>query len=890
MSPKPRLFLIDASSYIYRAFFALPHLSNSKGLPTNAVYGFTQMLLKVIKDHQPTHLALIFDSKAPSFRKKIYQDYKANRAAMPDELQVQIPLIKRVIEGFNLKMVEKEGYEADDIIGTISRDADTKGVETVIVTGDKDMMQLVSDKVTLLDTMKDRVTGPEQVKERFGVEPGRVVEVLGLAGDSSDNVPGVPGIGEKSAVKLIQEFQGLDHLLKSLDKVGKAKLRENLVSFAEQARLSKDLVTIDCRVPLEYDLEEFRFSVPDEEKLQSVFKELEFTKLVREFASRRRLPSDDYHLVLTEEELRKLVDDLQKVNGFALDLETTARDPMRAELVGLSFSFREHQAFYLPVTHDYPGCPQQLKRDYVLGLLKPVLETDKIEKYGQNIKYDYLVLCHYGIRLAGVSSDTMVASYLLNPSRPNHNLEQLSQEWLDHKLISFKDVTGSGKNSRCFSEVELKQARDYSCEDADVTFLLTQKLLPRLREEGLEDLFRKVEIPLIEVLAEMERNGVKINQESLREMSREFSQQLEGLIEEIYQLAGVEFNVDSPRQLREVLFERLQLPPGKKTKTGYSTDVDVLTKLAKDHELPAVILEYRNLAKLKNTYIDTLPELINPKTGRIHASFNQTVTATGRLSSSEPNLQNIPVRTEEGRKIRRAFIPEKGNKLLCADYSQIELRVLAHISGDEVLLRAFRKDEDIHNLTASEVFGCLPGMATGEMRRQAKVINFGIIYGMSAYGLAKELGISPGEASKYIENYFGRYQGVKAYIDQTLKDAKQKGYVTTLRGRRRWLPDIRSENATVRQFAERTAINTPIQGTAADLIKVAMINISRCLARGRLKTKMIIQVHDELVFEVPDKELRKVSEIIREEMEGAMELKVPLKVDIGWGESWEEAH
>ncbi len=890
MNPKSCLFLIDASSYIYRAFFALPHLSNSRGLPTNAVYGFTQMLLKVIKDHQPTHLAVIFDSKAPSFRQKIYQDYKANRPAMPEELQPQIPLIKRIVEGFKLKVVEKEGYEADDIIGTISQDAAAKAMETVIVTGDKDMMQLVSDRVTLLDTMKDRITGPEQVRERFRVEPGQVIEVLGLAGDSSDNIPGVPGIGEKIAAGLIQEFRSIDYLLESLDKVGKANLREKLVSFADQARLSKDLVTIDCDVPLEYDLEEFRLLEPDEEKLQSIFKELEFTKLIRAFTSRRRLSAKDYHLILKEEELKQLVDDLQEAKRFALDLETTAKDPMRAELVGLSFSFRDYQAFYLPVAHDYPEAPRQLDRDYVLKLLQPVLESKEIEKYGQNIKYDYIVLNHYGIKLAGVSSDTMVASYLLNPSRRSHNLEQISQEWLDHKLISFADVTGSGKSSKCFAEVELEQAKTYSCEDADVTFLLTQRLLPRLREEGLGDLFQKVEIPLIGVLAEMELNGVKIDQEALQKMSREFGLQLEVLLDKIYQLAGVKFNVGSPRQLREVLFERLGLPPGKKTKTGYSTDVDVLTKLAQDHELPAKVLEYRNLAKLKNTYIDTLPNLVNPKTRRIHTSFNQTVTATGRLSSSDPNLQNIPVRTEAGRKVRRAFIPEQGGRLLSADYSQVELRILAHLSGDETLIQAFREDEDIHRRTASEVFGCSPEMVTGEMRRQAKVINFGIIYGMSAYGLAKELSVSSQQAQQYIDSYFSQYQGVKSYIEQTLKDAKQMGYVTTLLGRRRWLPDIRSENATARQFAERTAVNTPIQGTAADLIKIAMINIGKCLTRQKLETKMIIQVHDELVFEVPEEELRQVKELIREKMEGAVELKVPLKVDIGWGENWEEAH
>ncbi len=890
MNPKSRLFLIDASSYIYRAFFALPHLSNSKGLPTNAAYGFTQMLLKVIKDHQPTHLAVIFDSKAPSFRQKLYLDYKANRPAMPEELKVQIPLIKEIVEGFKLKAVEKEGYEADDIIGTISQAAAAKGMKTMIVTGDKDMMQLVSDKVTLLDTMKDRITGPEQVRERFGVEPNQVVEVLGLAGDSTDNIPGVPGIGEKSATKLIQEFQGIEHLLESLDKVGKAKVRESLVSFADQARLSKDLVTIDCDVPLEYELRDFQLSEPDQEKLQAIFRELEFTKLTQEFTSQRQLSSEDYHLILKEEEFKQLIDDLKQAKGFALDLETTAKDPMRAELVGLSFSFRDHQAFYLPVAHDYPGSPRQLDRDYVLKLLKPVLESEEIEKYGQNIKYDYIVLSHYGIKLAGVRSDTMVASYLLNPSRRNHNLEQISQEWLDHKLISFAEVAGSGKNAKCFAEVELERAKTYSCEDADVTYLLNKKLLPRLRKENLGDLFQKIEIPLIRVLAEMELNGVKIDQKALQKMSREFGRQLLGLLEKIYQLAGTKFNVDSPRQLREVLFERLGLPPGKKTKTGYSTDVDVLTRLAQEHELPARVLEYRNLAKLKNTYIDTLPNLVNPKTGRIHTSFNQTVTATGRLSSSDPNLQNIPVRTEEGKRIRRAFIPEEGFIFLSADYSQVELRLLAHLSGDEALIQAFREDEDIHRRTASEVFGCSAEMVTGEMRRQAKVINFGIIYGMSAYGLATELNISPGQAQQCIDRYFDQYQGVKRYIEQTLKDAKKRGYVTTLMGRRRWLPDIQSKNAPARQFAERTAINTPIQGTAADLIKIAMINISKCLTRERLKTKMIIQVHDELVFEVPEQELSEIKELIREKMEGAVELKVPLKVDIGVGENWEEAH
>lgn len=886
-----KLFLIDGSSYIYRAFFAIRGLSTSRGIPTNATFGFTSMLLKVLRDYKPDGVAVVFDAKGPTFRNELYDEYKANRPAMPDDLSPQIPYIKRIVEAFRIPILEKEGYEADDLIGTIARDAEKEGLEVVIVSGDKDLLQLVSEKITTLDTMKDAHKGPQEVKERFGVNPERLPDIMGLAGDSIDNIPGVPGIGEKTAVDLIKRFGGLDGLFEKLEELDqkevKKKIKESLMQYREQALLSRKLATIDTHAPLEVRWDDFLLSPPDEETLRVIFKELEFHKFLQELFPQKSISYDDYHLVTEAEGLKKLLVRLQEAEIFSLDLETTSRDPINADIIGFSFSARPHEAYYVPVGHNYAGAPPQLPSPLVLERLRPILEDSKRGKYGQNIKYDYLVLSRHGVNLTGIKCDTMIVSYLLNPTKRSHSLENIAQEYLEHQMITYQEVTEKGQG---FQKVALQQAKEYSCEDADVTFLLAGVLLKKLEEEGLDELFYQIELPLVEVLAKMELWGVQINPSLLLELSKELEARLWGLEKTVFHLVGEEFNINSTQQLGKILFEKLRLPVVKKTKTGYSTDVEVLQELAKEHELPRAVLDYRSLAKLKSTYADALPKLINPTTGRVHTSYNQTVTATGRLSSSDPNLQNIPIRTEEGRRIREAFVPEDGWCLISADYSQIELRILAHMSGDATLIEAFQKGEDIHARTASEMFNLPPAEVTPQMRREAKVINFGVIYGMSPYGLSKELGVEPKVAAEYIEEYFQRYQGVKAYIDGIVQEAKKKGYVTTLCRRRRYLPEINSSNRSARQFAERTAINTPLQGTAADLIKLAMVRIYRRIKEGGIKAKIIIQVHDELVLEVPDDEVREAEKVVREEMEGVMQLAVPLKVSMARGRNWGEIH
>ncbi|OGP55286.1 MAG: DNA polymerase I [Deltaproteobacteria bacterium RBG_13_52_11] len=891
MPPLKKFFLIDGSSYIFRAFFAIRGLSTAKGIPTNAAFGFTSMLLKVLRDHKPDGVAVVFDTKKPTFRHKLYADYKANRPTMPDDLAAQIPYIKKIVEGFRIPALEKEGYEADDLIGTIAKKAEKDGIEVVIVSGDKDLLQLVSEKVTLLDTMKDAHKGLREVKERFGVIPGRIPDILGLAGDSIDNIPGVPGIGEKTAVDLIKRFGSLDSLLQRLEgldeKELKKKTKENIRTHRDQALLSRDLATIDTNIPLEIRWDDFLLSAPDEEGLRATFKELEFHKFIQELVPHKSISYEAYHLITTEEELAQLVAGLKGSEVFSVDLETTSRDPITAKVVGLSFSHKPHEAYYCPVAHDYPGVPSQLPPLLVLEQLRSILEDAQKGKYGQNIKYDYLVLRRHGLKMAGITCDTMVASYLLNPTKRSHSLENIAQEYLEHQMITYKEVTEKGQG---FQKVDLQQAMKYSCEDADVTFLLAELLMHKLEEEGLKDLFFQMELPLVEVLAEMELWGVKINPDLLLELSKELETRLWALEKRVFDLVGEEFNINSTQQLGKILFEKLRLPVIKQTKTGYSTDVAVLEELANEHELPRTVLEYRSFTKLKSTYTDALPKLIEPSTGRVHTSYNQTVTATGRLSSSDPNLQNIPIRTEEGRRIREAFVPEDGWWMISADYSQIELRILAHLSKDTTLIKTFQGGEDIHTRTASEIFGIPQNEVTPQMRREAKVINFGIIYGMSPYGLAKELGVEPKVAAEYIEEYFRRYQGVKSYIDGTLKEAKKKGYVTTLYNRRRYLPEINSSNRTARQFAERTAINTPIQGTAADLIKIAMIRIYRCIKVEGLKAKMIMQVHDELVLEVPDDEVERAERMVKEEMEGVLDMVVPLKVSVERGRNWGQIH
>jgi DNA polymerase-1 len=889
MPEQPRLFLIDGSSYIFRAFHAIGRLSTSEGFPTNAIFGFTSMLLKILKEMKPEYIAVVLDAKGPTFRDEIYPEYKANRPGMPEDLGPQIPHIKRVIEAYRIPVIEMEGYEADDIIGTLAKEMAHQGVDVVIVTGDKDMLQLVDEHITTLDTMKDRSFGVREVLERYSVRPEQMTDVMGLAGDSIDNIPGVPGIGEKTAVALIKEYETLENLLVNREKVSKKKLVEALTRFGEQAALSKRLATIVTDVPLDYDLRDFILSEPDMEVLKEIFRELGFNRFLKELTT-ERLATEDYHLVTEHDHFSNIIERLKGSRGFAFDFETTSRDPMEAELVGMSLSFNPHQAHYIPLVHRYSGAPKQLERDFVLGELKPLFEDDRIVKYGQNLKYEYIILKRNGIELRGIACDTMVGSYLTNPTKHNHNLEEIAREYLDHRMVSYKDVVGSGKREVSFDQVDVEMAKNYSCEDSDVTFLVTHILLPKLIDEGLKDLFDEIEIPLIEVLAHMEMYGVKIDRSLLDEMSKEFESQLVSKSDRIYFLAGEEFNINSSQQLSRILFEKLKLPKIKRTKTGASTDIEVLTKLAEQHDLPLELLSYRSLSKLKSTYIDALPRLINSRTGRVHTSYNQTVTATGRLSSSDPNLQNIPIRSEEGRRIRQAFIPEDDWLMVSADYSQIELRILAHLTGDAELCDAFHRDEDIHARTASNIFGVSLENVSPDMRRQAKVINFGVIYGMSAFGLGKELGIEPGVASKYIEGYFQKYRGVKTYIDSSLKEAKEKGYVITLFGRRRYLPEINSSNHMARSASERTAINTPIQGTAADLIKAAMIHIYRRLRELGLSSKMIMQVHDELVFECPEKELEQASRIIREGMEKVMECSVPLKVSIAHGRNWNEAH
>ncbi len=918
MTTNNTLYLVDGSSYIYRAYFAIRHLSSPSGQPTNAIYGFVQMLLKLLKDHHPRHLAVVFDAGRITFRNQIYPAYKANRESMPDDLRAQVGRIRDVVRAFNIPALELEGFEADDIIGALAQEYSSRGGQVVVVTGDKDLMQIVTERVTLLDTMKGKTSGIAEVHERFGVAPELVPDILGLAGDSSDNIPGVPGIGEKTAIKLLQEFGSLDALLERAGEV-KGKNGEKLREFREQALLSRQLATIERNVPITVSDADLVACEPDTAALNALFKEFGFTSLVREFTAQPTLSRDDYRTVTTVEQLRQLIRDLQDSAEFAFDLETTSLDPRLAEIVGLSFSCKDHQACYIPVGHlttpllsplpagngplfssspteaanHAENCaPGQLPRATVLETLRPLFENPALRKVGQNIKFDMQVLANNGIALAGIWFDTMLASYVLNPSRTAHGLDALAQEHLNHRMISYSEVTGSGKNQKNFAEVEIEAAARYACEDADASWLLRRKFEPLLATEGLDRLFHTVEMPLVPILGEMENCGVLLDSGLLNGLSTAFSGRMAEVEERIFDLAGERFNLNSPKQLGDVLFERMGLKSGKKTKgkTGWSTDNEVLTLLAEEHQIARLILDYRGLAKLKSTYSDALPRLVNPRTGRVHTSYNQSVTATGRLSSSDPNLQNIPIRSEEGRRIRHAFIAPPGHVILSADYSQIELRVLAHLSADKVFCHAFANDEDIHTRTAAEVFGLFPEMVTPEMRRQAKTINFGIIYGQGAFSLAKQLGIARKTAEEFIATYKQRHSGAIDFLDSCIRTAEEKGYVTTILGRRLPIPDIRSTNGNVLAFARRNAINYPIQGSAADIIKCAMIRVHARIRAEKLHSRLIMQVHDELVFEVPKDELIRMETLVEEEMSRAVETNVPLKVDISYGANWSEAH
>ncbi|MCX5677653.1 MAG: DNA polymerase I [Candidatus Omnitrophica bacterium] len=880
---KKRLFLIDGNSFCYRAFYAIRSLSNSRGQPTNAVYGFVTMLGKIIKDNAPDMLAVAFDMKGPTFRHKRYEEYKIHRKPMPDELVGQMPYIKKVVSAYNIPIYQLEGYEADDVLATIAKKAEENDIETFIATGDKDALQLVNNHIKVYNTNKDGlIYDAGKVKERYGVTPDMMPDIMALMGDTSDNIPGVQGIGEKTAIELISEFGSLDNLLKNVDKVKGEARKKTLRENEKIAVLSRELAVVDTNVPIDIDFKALVLKEPDQEKLLELFKELEFKSLIKEFTPKKALKSV-YELIDDDKKFKKLVEELRDLDEFAFDFETTSEDPMLASLVGVSFSWKVGRACYVPV-NKYFDC------DTVLGELKTIFEDASVRKIGQNIKYEYIILANYGIKLAGEFFDTMVASYLLNPSKPNHNLEEISIEYLNHKMTTpIEELIGKGKKAITMDLVDVGRVCAYCCEDSDVTLRLAKILEKEISDKGLDDLFYKVEMPLIEVLASMEITGVSIDKEYLADLSSEMEKKLARLTKNIYEMAGAEFNINSPKQLSEILFEKLKLPVIRRTKTGNSTDEEVLTKLASLHKLPQTLLEYRELSKLKSTYVDSLPDLLNPKTHKIHTSFNQAVTATGRLSSSGPNLQNIPIRTEEGRKIRRAFIPSgKERLLLSADYSQIELRILAHMSGDKHLTKAFREGLDIHSFTASLVFNVDEKDVTAEMRGMAKTVNFGIIYGMSPYGLSQSLNIDVSKAKEFIDAYFERYPDVKQYMESLMVEAREKGYVTTILGRRRYIPEINSPDMRMRQFAERTAINAPIQGSAADVIKVAMIAINEKLARKGLGTKMTLQVHDELVFDVPKKELEESYRIVKDGMENVIKLKVPVEAHIEVGKNWLE--
>lgn len=891
---RAKLLLVDGTMFCYRAFYAIRHLSNSRGEATNAIYGFITMMRKLVKDEGPDYLAVCFDRKETTFRRKRYSEYKAHRKPMPDELVEQIEPIKTFCQAMRYEIFEKPGYEADDLIGTLALEGEKQGYNVFIVTGDKDAFQLVNDSVKIINPHKENlVCDRAMVRKRFdGLGPEKVLDVMALMGDASDNIPGIPGFGEKTAIKLIKEFGSLENLLANVSKVKSRSQQALLKDHEASARMSKDLARIDTGVPVELTWEDVRVKEPDTEKLLDLLKRYEFKALLKDWMARGEQSEENkrqYRTVLTEKDLKQLALQLREASVFSFDTETTSSDPMRAHLVGMSFSWEPFHAVYVPVSskdHQGPGLPLEK----VLRVLKPILESPDHKKYGQNIKYDWIVMKRTGLHLRGLAFDTMIASYLINPIKLNHNLDDIALEFLSVKKIPTEELLGKGKSQRTMDEVPLEQVAVYAAEDADCVYRLVPILKEKLQSMDLEKLFAETEMPLLEVLAKMEMNGVNLDLKLLKKLSENSAEELEVLTRQIYQEAGEEFNINSTKQLAEILFQKMQLPVIRRTKTGYSTDVSVLEKLAVSYKLPRMILSYREVTKLKSTYLDALPEMVNKDTLLVHTSYNQATTATGRLSSSEPNLQNIPIKTEAGREIRKAFVPRSGAKrkgqILSADYSQIELRILAHLSGDANLTQAFQEDRDIHRFSATLLYGVSEKEATREMRNVAKTINFSIIYGKTAFGLSQDLGISVAEADGFIQEYFKRYSGVREYMDAQKEMARQQGYLTTVLGRRAYFPEIRSSNMQQRQFAERAAINAPIQGSAADLIKRAMITIQEQLEKLYPETFMMMQVHDELVFDVPGRDMDQVSEFVRETMEKAYALKVPLKVDLCVGDSW----
>ncbi|MFM5079528.1 DNA polymerase I [Aeromonas caviae] len=916
MASSNPLILVDGSSYLYRAFFASQQadLRTSTGLPSGAVRVMANMMRSLRKQYPDCHVAVVFDAKGKTFRDDIYPEYKATRASMPDDLRSQVAPIHQMIKAMGFPFLMVEGVEADDVIGTLARQATEKQLPVLISTGDKDMAQLVSDHVTLIDTMKDVKTDREGVIEKFGVPPELIIDYLALMGDKVDNIPGMTGVGEKTALALLQGIGSIDEIAANLDKVaalgfrGSKAFADKFREQEEQVRLSYLLATIKTDVVLEQSLEELQLGPIDKEALLAVYREYELRNLIKELESggeESEAAGDeegaapvaaietDYRCILDEAEFDEWLARLQAAPLFSFDTETTSLDYMEARVVGVSFAIEPGKAAYVPFGHDYLGAPVQLTEAVVLGKLKPLLEDPARLKVGQNLKYDRNVLLNHGIELQGIAYDTMLESYVLNSTASRHDMDSLARRYLNVETISFEDIAGKGVKQLTFNQIELEQAAPYAAEDADITLRLHQALWGKLSAEpGLAKVFSEIELPLLPVLARMERLGTTIEPKLLHQQSQEIEVRLAELEKQAHELAGQEFNLSSPKQLGEILFTKLGLPIIKKTPKGApSTAEEVLAELAETYELPRLLMEHRGLAKLKSTYTDKLPLMIKPQTGRVHTSYHQAVAATGRLSSTDPNLQNIPVRNEQGRRIRQAFIPCAGYKLVAADYSQIELRIMAHLSGDKGLLTAFAEGKDIHKATAAEVFGVALDAVTSDMRRSAKAINFGLIYGMSAFGLAKQLGIGRAEAQKYMDLYFERYPGVLEYMERTRQQADAQGYVETLFGRRLYLPDIKSRNAGLRKAAERAAINAPMQGTAADIIKRAMINVDGWI-RGieDESIRMLMQVHDELVFEIREEKLEEYIALIKEKMSAAAELHVPLVVEAGTGDNWDQAH
>ena len=888
------LILVDGSSYLYRAFHALPTLTNSKGFSTGAVYGMVAMLKRLLTEYHPTHIAIVFDTKEKTFREALYPAYKATRKEMPNELIQQIEPIHNIIRAMGLPLIMIEGVEADDVIGTLTKKSTAANKKSIVSTGDKDLAQLVNHHVTLINTMTNTILDPKGVKEKFGVSPEQIIDYLTLVGDTSDNIPGVPQVGPKTAAKWLQEYHTLEDIIKNADKIT-GKVGENLRASLNQLPLTKSLVTIKCDVELPVFSHDLSIKPINKELLISLYKEMEFKSWLSELLEESKENDTDkyknYTLITSEKIFSDWIQQLTKAAYFAFDTETTSLDYMSATLVGVSFAIEEGKAAYVPFAHDYSHAPRQLQKEEVLKKLKPILENAAIKKIGQNIKYDMEVLANENISLQGVAYDTMIESYILDSISNAHDMDTLALKYLGWRTITYQDVAGSGKKQLSFNQVEVEKAFVYAAEDADVTLRLHHNLWPRVKKEsGLKYIFEEIEIPLIPVLARMERQGVLIDPGKLKQQGIILQKRLEELEKEIHEIAGKPFNINSPKQLQEILFDNLKLPVLQKTPKGQASTADaVLQELALDFALPSLIIEYRSLSKLISTYTSRLIEQMNKKTGRIHTSYNQTGAATGRLSSSEPNLQNIPIRTKEGRQIRQAFVAPKGYKILSADYSQIELRLMAHISEDPHLLNAFANDLDIHKATASEVWNVPLAEVTPAMRRDAKAINFGLIYGMSAFGLTRQLGIDRKAAQNYIDRYFLRYPKVKAYMDNTRMIAKEKGYVETLWGRKLSLPEINSSQIMRQKAAERAAINAPLQGSAADIIKLAMIHIDRWLQKEKIHAHMIMQVHDELVFEVAEKELDTITKEIQKYMTDVAQLKVSLVVTIGIGNNWDEA-